>query len=231
MVIYDLILYTLTMACPWYFYDLSSKWMVSKSKVAVYMLQTIVLIVVSYLSTALYGVLSYNGFPLFYLAMPFYIAFIMWWGAWGMVGVYAGSFIGSGLLFGLSFDQSLVYSAVYLIASLVPFLFYRGPLRDKGIDPFFRDLFYKKIESCLTNRKAAWVWFLTIDVLLANIIGATMGVGIVYSSVFQSQIILSWWIQWLVSDALATLLLLPPLTVILTDFMEKRGTINRGLLS
>ena len=219
------------MACPWHLYNLSSKLMVSKGKVTVYIFQIIVSILISYLSTALYGVLSYNGFPLFYLAMPFYIAFIMWWGTWGMVGVYAGSFIGSGLLFGLGFDQSLVYSAVYLTASLLPFLFYRGPLRNKGIDPFLRDLFYKRIGSCITNRKSAWVWFLLIDVVLANLAGATMGVGIVYSLVSPLQIVLSWWLHWLVSGALATLLLLPPLVVILTDFMEKRGTINSGLLS
>ncbi|MGC8558721.1 MAG: MASE1 domain-containing protein [Nitrososphaeria archaeon] len=215
--------------CPWSDYGLSLIHYTGVRRYVIYAAQIFVSIVLSYLSLILYGPLSYNGIPLFYLAAPFYVAFIMWWGAWGMIGVYVGSFFGSGLLFGLGILPSLVYSATYLIASMIPFLVYRGLLRKRGIDPFFRDLIYSNIGACKTKRKEAWLWFISIVVILVNLVGAIIGVGIEYGMGFvPSQVYWLWWFGWVVSGLVPMLLVTPVVMIGFTRVLEDTNMLNRG---
>ena len=63
-----------------------------------------------------------KGVALFYFPVAFMLLFTFWFGAYGAIAAYAGSFLGAGLLSGLPFEVSIFSAFANLWQVLIPLI-------------------------------------------------------------------------------------------------------------
>jgi integral membrane sensor domain MASE1 len=220
-------------AYPWSDYTL--KWgrgrPVSPVQCALYAAQIALIILLSYLSVVLLGPLSYSGISLFYFVYPFFLVFSMWWGIWGMLGAYVGCVFGAGLFVGLGPVPSLLYATGDFVPPFLAFIIYRGLLAGRGYDPLWRDLTDRSIAGFKTKRLCSWILFILINGVLLNALSAELGVGVqAWLGTVSADAFWPFWIGWFAGD-LAAMIIITPLLVKLTKFVEDHNLINHGWIT
>jgi integral membrane sensor domain MASE1 len=220
-------------AYPWSDYTL--KWgrgrQVSLVQCALYAAQIALIILLSYLSVVLLGPLSYSGISIFYFVYPFFLVFSMWWGIWGMLGAYVGCVFGAGLFVGLGPVTSLLYATSDFTPPFLAFIIYRGLLADRGYDPLLRDLTDRSIAGFKTKRLRSWILFILINGVLLNALSAELGVGVqAWLGTVSADVFWPFWIGWFAGDLVA-MVIITPLLVKLTKFVEGHDLINRGWIT
>jgi hypothetical protein len=189
----------------------------SDMKYSVYVIQILIVIVLSYLGIVAGGQVA-QGVSLFYWAYPFFVLFTLYWGIWGIAGAYLGSVIGGGIFIGLPVHVSVIYGLGDLIAALMIYLVYNSKmLKTHGVSKYGDDIF---------KSKAAAAWFISWIVVVTNILGGLVGVtallelGEVTSTTYLIALA-----AWVIGDALL-LIILPALSEWLTPIMMKNGLID-----
>jgi len=184
------------------------------------------------LAAGVYTVLSWLGviaLPLgivsvssLFVAIGFGIPFAIWFGGWGLVIGYIGSFVGAGLLAGVPLLVDIPFAAVDWIQFGIPLLAYRLLARRFGLHPLGRDVYTIK----------GFLFFLVFGVVLPNGLGALYGItvlragGLVPPDAFGPAVA-GWWVGNMIVSAIVAPILLSTVTPII----ERFGLATHGVIT
>ncbi len=157
-----------------------------------------------------------------FVAIGFGIPFAIWFGAWGLLIGYIGTFVGSGLLVGVPLLVVIPFAFVDWIQLGIPMLAYRTLAARFGVDPMGKDVYTGK----------GILFFLVFGVILPNALGAFYGLtvlragGLVPPDAFWPGVI-GWW----VGNMIVSLVIAPILLRGLSPVMERYGLTSHGLVT
>ena len=135
------------------------------------------------------------GVSMIYIAVAFMIITTLWYGAYGAIATYIGTFIGAGLFAMTSPNLPLI--AVFSIAGLLQVLIPLAAFRS-----FDADL-------ALENRRD-WTILFVFGVLLNNIVGAAWGsLALAIGGVISTADIGGVLFGWLLGNIIVTLIIVP----------------------
>jgi hypothetical protein len=193
---------------------------------------TVASLVTFALAAGVYTVLSWLGviaLPMgivsvssLFVAIGFGIPFAMWFGGWGLVIGYIGSFVGAGLLAGVPLLVDIPFAAVDWIQFGIPLLAYRLLARRFGLHPLGRDVYTVK----------GFLFFLVFGVVLPNGLGALYGItilkagGLVPPEAFGPAVV-GWWVGNMIVSAIVAPILLSTVTPII----ERFGLATHGVVT
>ena len=193
---------------------------------------TVVALVTYAVAAGIYTILSWLGviaLPVgivsvsaLFVAIGFGIPFAIWFGGWGLIIGYIGSFIGAGILAGTPVLLTIPFAMVDWIQFGIPLLAYRGLARKFGLHPLGKDVFTLK----------GFVFFLVFAVILPNALGSLYGIwilrlgGLVPPEAFWPAVS-AWWI----GNMIVTLIIAPILLRVLTPVIERYGLATHGLFT
>ena len=184
------------------------------------------------LAAGVYTVLSWLGviaLPLgivsvssLFVAIGFGIPFAIWFGGWGLVIGYIGSFVGAGLLAGVPLLVDIPFAAVDWIQFGIPLVAYRLLAHRFGLHPLGRDVYTVK----------GFLFFLVFGVVLPNGLGALYGItilragGLVPPDAFGPAVV-GWWVGNMIVSAIVAPILLSTVTPII----ERFGLATHGVIT
>jgi hypothetical protein len=193
---------------------------------------TVASLVTFALAAGVYTVLSWLGviaLPMgivsvssLFVAIGFGIPFAMWFGGWGLVIGYIGSFVGAGLLAGVPLLVDIPFAAVDWIQFGIPLLAYRLLARRFGLHPLGRDVYTVK----------GFLFFLVFGVVIPNGLGALYGItilkagGLVPPEAFGPAVV-GWWVGNMIVSAIVAPILLSTVTPII----ERFGLATHGVIT
>ncbi|MEI7857540.1 MAG: hypothetical protein WCH85_08565 [Methanomicrobiales archaeon] len=164
-----------------------------------FVILTLVLIIVNAIIARLCVIVlpgSVAGVSALYIAVAFMILFTLWFGAYGAIAAYAGTFIGSGLLSTngiIPVDVAIYWSIAGLLQVLIPLVALRT----------------FEVDLNMENRRD-WTLVLLFGVLINNIVGAAWGAyTLALGNVIPSSQIGSTFMLWLVGNIIVTVLIVP----------------------
>ncbi len=193
---------------------------------------TVASLVTFALAAGVYTVLSWLGviaLPMgivsvsaLFVAIGFGIPFAMWFGGWGLVIGYIGSFIGAGLLAGVPLLIDIPFAFVDWIQFGIPLLAYRLLAQRFGLHPLGRDVYTVK----------GFLFFLVFGVVLPNGLGALYGIsilragGLVPPDAFGPAVV-GWW----VGNMIVSAVIAPILLSTVTPIIERFGLATHGIIT
>jgi hypothetical protein len=147
-----------------------------------------------------------------YIAVAVMIVFSLWFGMYGAIAAYLGSFFGAWIISGLPVPVNLIWSLADLWQVLIPlaaFTMLKADIRlittrDFGVFILF---------GWLLNNAVGALWGAGVLVLT----GASRGVD--FGTMFSG---------WLIGNLIVTILIVPPLLWFATPAIEKKGLRIRG---
>jgi len=155
----------------------------------------------AYLASFLFPAVS-KGVAWFYFPVAFMLLFTFWFGAYGAIAAYAGSFLGAGLLSGVPFEVSVFYAFANLWQVLIPLIAFRVFNANVGIENS-RDLFH----------------LILFGVILNNVVGAAWGTyTLAAGHVIPTTQVMGSFSAWIIGNVVVTLLIVP---VFLRHFTPK----------
>ena len=164
-----------------------------------FVILTLILIVVNAILARLCVIIlpgSAGGMSALYIAAAFMILFTLWFGAYGAIAAYAGTFIGSGLLSTngvIPVDVAIYWSIAGLLQVLIPLVALRS----------------FEVDLTLENRRD-WTLLLLFGVLINNIVGAAWGAyTLAFGNVITSGQIGSVFTLWLIGNIIVTAIIVP----------------------
>jgi len=143
-----------------------------------------------------------NGVSWIYFPVAIMLLFTLWFGAYGAISAYVGTFFGAGLLSGIPFDVSLYWAFASLWQVLIPLIAFRVFNANVGIENS-RDLFH----------------LILFGVIINNVIGAAWGAyTLAAGQVIPSSQFMVTFTTWAVGNIVITLLIVP---IVLRHFTPK----------
>jgi len=137
-----------------------------------------------------------GGVSVLFFAVAFMILFTLWFGAYGAIAAYAGTFIGAGLLSTspvIPTDVAIYWSIAGLLQVLIPLVALRT----------------FEVDLNLENRRD-WTLLLLFGVLINNVVGAAWGAyTLALGNVITSAQIGSVFMTWLVGNVIVTVIIVP----------------------
>jgi len=178
----------------------------------IFVILTLILIIIdtilAWLSTFLAST-GQSGVSWLYVAIAFMILFTLWFGAYGAIAAYVGTFVGAGLLSSGALATHPEVAAYWAIAGLIQVLIPLFALRTFDVD--------------LTLENIRDVNLLVVfGVLINNVIGAawgawTLGLG----NIITPDQIGSVFSTWLIGNVIVTILIVPLALRHLTPRIQK----------
>jgi hypothetical protein len=150
-----------------------------------------------------------NGVSWLYVAVAFMIIFTLWFGAYGAIAAYVGTFVGSGLLSSGGLSHHPEVAIYWAIAGLLQVLIPLVALRSLDADLSLENLRDVNI-------------LVVFGILLNNIVGAawgawTLGLG----NIITPDQIGSVFATWLIGNIVVTILIVPLALKFLTPRVRK----------
>jgi hypothetical protein len=140
-----------------------------------------------------------------FIAGAFMLIFTLWFGMYGALAAYAGSFIGAGLLSGMPVTVSLYFALANLWQVLIPLAAFRIFDVKVGMESR-RDLFHLVLFGTILN----------------NVIGAAWGsAALAIGGVTAWSDLSSVFFPWLLGNIIVTLLIVPLVLYRFTPDVEK----------
>lgn len=193
---------------------------------------TVAALVTYALAAGVYTVLSWLGviaLPMgvvgvsaLFVAIGFGIPFAIWFGGWGLLIGYIGSFVGAGLLTGTPLLISIPFAFVDWIQFGIPLLAYRLLARRFGLHPLGKDVYTLK----------GFLFFLVFGVVVPNGLGALYGIailsagGLVPPDAFGPAVV-GWW----VGNMVVSVIICPILLRTVTPIVERYGLATLGVIT
>lgn len=193
---------------------------------------TVVSLVTYAVAAGVYTILSWLGviaLPVgivsvsaLFVAIGFGIPFAIWFGGWGLVIGYIGSFIGAGILAGTPVLLTIPFAFVDWIQFGIPLLAYRLLAQRFGLHPLGKDVYSLK----------GFLFFLVFAVIIPNGLGALYGITILYLGNLVPPdafwpAVSAWWI----GNMIVTVIIAPILLRVLTPVIERYGLATHGVIS
>ena len=134
-----------------------------------------------------------TGVAVIYFPVVIMLLFTFWFGAYGAISSYVGTFFGAGLLSGIPFDVSFYWAFASLWQVLIPLIAFRVFDANVGIENS-RDLFH----------------LILFGVIINNVIGAAWGAyTLAAGHVIPTTQVMGTFTTWLVGNIVITLLVVP----------------------
>ncbi len=134
-----------------------------------------------------------NGVSWIYFPVAIMLLFTLWFGAYGAISAYVGTFFGAGLLSGIPFDVSLYWAFASLWQVLIPLIAFRVFNVNVGIENS-RDLFH----------------LILFGVIINNVVGAAWGAyTLAAGQVIPSSQFMTIFSTWVIGNIVITLLIVP----------------------
>lgn len=153
------------------------------------------------------------GVSSLFVAIGFGICFALWFGVWGLLIGYIGTFVGAGLLSGLPVLVALPFGLVDVVQFGVPLLAYRLFAARFGLHPLGKDVYTFK----------GFLFFIVFGGLIPNGLGALYGITVLLAVGFVPPdawgiTVLGWWIGNVIVCAIVTPILLSNVSPIIERF-------------
>jgi integral membrane sensor domain MASE1 len=148
-----------------------------------------------------------GGIALVYIAVAFMILFTLWFGAYGAIAAYIGTFLG-GVLTTESLLQHPEIAAIWAVAGLLQVLIPLVAVRMFEVD------------LTLAGRRD-WTVILLFAVLINNVVGAAWGAYTLSLLPGSTVAVASIFSTWLVGNIIITLLIVPLALRFLTEKVNK----------
>jgi integral membrane sensor domain MASE1 len=148
-----------------------------------------------------------GGIALVYIAVAFMILFTLWFGAYGAIAAYIGTFLG-GVLTTESLLQHPEIAAIWAVAGLLQVLIPLVAVRMFEVD------------LTLAGRRD-WTVILLFAVLINNVVGAAWGAYTLSLLPGSTVAVASVFSTWLVGNIIITLLIVPLALRLLTEKVNK----------
>lgn len=193
---------------------------------------TVISLVTYAVAAGVYTILSWLGviaLPLgivsvsaLFVAIGFGIPFAIWFGGWGLLIGYIGSFLGAGILAGTPVLLAIPFGFVDWIQFGVPLVAYRVLAPRLGLHPLGKDV---------TSRKG-FLFFLVFAVVIPNGLGSLYGIAVLYAGglvppgAFWPGV-MAWWI----GNMIVTVIIAPVLLRMLTPVIERFGLATYGVIT
>lgn len=175
-----------------------------------YVILTFVLILVNtvlaYASTT-YIPTNASGIAYIFPAVAFMILFTLWFGAYGAIAAYVGTFVGSGLLATEILAKNPAIAILWAVAGLIQVIIPLIAVRRFDID------------LALDNRRDISLIIL-FGVVINNLAGAAWG-ALTLGMVLGAGAMGSIFSAWLIGNVIATLLIVPLALRLVTPKIEK----------
>ncbi len=157
-----------------------------------------------------------------FVAIGFGIPFAIWFGGWGLVIGYIGTFIGSGLLAGTPILLCIPFAFTDWIQFGIPLLAYRLLAPRFGLHPLGKDVYTVK----------GFIFFLVFAVLVPNAFGALYGMGILYlGNLVPPEAYWAGVSAWWIGNMIVTVIIAPVLLRVLTPVIERFGLATHGVIT
>jgi hypothetical protein len=128
-----------------------------------------------------------------YIAAAFMLIFTLWFGMYGAIAAYVGTFIGSGLLSGMPVTVALYFSLASLWQVLIPLVAFRIFDVHVGMEST-RDLFHLVLFGTILN----------------NVIGAAWGtVSLAMAGITEWSQVPSTFFVWFIGNVIVTIIIVP----------------------
>ncbi|HNX18331.1 MAG TPA: hypothetical protein PKM50_08425 [Methanoregula sp.] len=144
------------------------------------------------------------GVSMLFFAAAFMLVFTLWFGMYGALSAYVGSFIGTGLLSGMSITTSLYFALATFLQVVIPLIAFRIFDVRVGMESG-RDLFHLVL------------W----GVVLGNVIGAAWGSVALAIAGNNWSNIMPVFGTWLIGNIIVTIIICPLVLGHLTPRVEK----------
>jgi len=157
-----------------------------------------------------------------FVAIGFGIPFAIWFGGWGLVIGYIGSFIGAGILAGTPVLLTIPFALVDCIQFGIPLVAYRLLAPRFGLHPLGKDVYTLK----------GFAFFAVFAAIIPNGLGALYGISILYlgglvpPDAFGAAVS-AWWI----GNMVVTIIIAPILLRVLTPVIERYGLATHGVIT
>lgn len=193
---------------------------------------TVVSLVTYAVAAGVYTILSWLGviaLPVgivsvsaLFVAIGFGIPFAIWFGGWGLIIGYIGSFLGAGILAGTPVLLTIPFAFVDWIQFGIPLLAYRLLAPRLGLHPLGKDVYTWK----------GFLFFLIFGVIVPNGLGALYGVTILYLGGLVPPDaywpgVSAWWI----GNMIVSVIIAPILLRVLTPVIERFGLATHGVIT
>ena len=193
---------------------------------------TVVQLVTYAVAAGIYTILSWLGviaLPVgivsvsaVFVAIGFGIPFAIWFGGWGLVIGYIGSFIGAGILAGTPVLLTIPFALVDLIQFGIPLIAYRTLARSFGLDPLGRDVYSLK----------GIIFFVVFAVIIPNGLGALYGITILYlGGLVPGDAFVPAVTAWWIGNMIVTIIIAPILLRVLSPVIERYGLATHGIVT
>jgi hypothetical protein len=146
-----------------------------------------------------------TGVALIYIAVAFMLIFTLWFGMYGAIAAYVGSFLGAGLLSGLPATVAIYFSIASILQVLIPLIAFR--IFDVNVDmESTRDLFH----------------LILFGVILNNVIGAAWGsVALAIAGINEWSQVPFTFLVWFIGNVVVTIIIVPLVLRRCTPRVEK----------
>jgi hypothetical protein len=146
-----------------------------------------------------------TGVALIYIAAAFMLIFTLWFGMYGAIAAYVGSFLGAGLLSGLPATVAIYFSIASILQVLIPLIAFR--IFDVNVDmESTRDLFH----------------LVLFGVILNNVIGAVWGsVALAIAGINEWSQVPFTFLVWFIGNVVVTIIIVPLVLRRCTPRVEK----------
>jgi len=162
------------------------------------------------------------GVSAFYVAIGFGIPFALWFGGYGLIIGYIGSFLGAGLLAGVPLTIAIPFGFVDLIQFGIPLLAYRLLAPKVGVDPIAKDVYTLK----------GFIFFLIFCVLIPNYFGSLYGIWILYiGGLVPPEAFLVAQMGWWISNMIIIVIISSIVLKLVGPVMERYGLTIKGVIS
>ncbi len=146
-----------------------------------------------------------TGVALIYIAVAFMLIFTLWFGMYGAIAAYVGSFLGAGLLSGLPATVAIYFSIASILQVLIPLIAFRIFDVNVGMEST-RDLFH----------------LVLFGVILNNVIGAAWGsVALAIAGINEWSQVPFTFLVWFIGNVVVTIIIVPLVLRHFTPRVEK----------
>ncbi len=157
-----------------------------------------------------------------FVAIGFGIPFAIWFGGWGLVIGYIGSFLGAGILAGTPVLLTIPFALVDWIQFGIPLVAYRTLAPKFGLHPLGKDVYTLK----------GFLFFLVFAVIIPNGLGSLYGLWILYlGGLVPPEAFWPGVSAWWIGNMVVTIIIAPILLRVLTPVMERFGLASHGIIT
>jgi integral membrane sensor domain MASE1 len=162
------------------------------------------------------------GVSALFVAIGFGIPFAIWFGGWGLLIGYIGTFLGAGILGGTPLLLAIPFAFADWVQFGIPLVVYRLLAPRLGLHPLGKDIYTAR----------GFVFFAVFGVVVPNGLGALYGITVLYlGNLVPRQAfwpgVLGWWL----GNVIVSVVIAPVLLRVVTPVIERLGLTTYGLIT